>query len=109
MSGIENVIFERGRQIGKGWNDQAPENANGELAECASYILGDYMEDTDTGNAKEGPDTWPVQRAISNSYRTNDMVYYNDNDPEKAAIMRELIKQGHKEPSYEVPKEASRG
>lgn len=64
MSGIENVIFERGRQIGKGFNDQAPENANGELIECAGYIIGDYIEDTDTGEGKEGPDTWPVQRAI---------------------------------------------
>ena len=59
MSGIENVIFERGRQLGKGWNDQAAQNANSELATCAEYILADYVEDTSME-----PDDWPIDRSI---------------------------------------------
>lgn len=63
MSGIENVIFERARQIGKGFNDQAKENADCQLVECAGYILGDYIEDACVGN-EDTPNEWPQDRAI---------------------------------------------
>lgn len=62
MNGVEHIIFERKRHFEKGFNDQAPENANGELVECAGYILGDYMEDSSDIEGEGGG--WPVERAM---------------------------------------------
>lgn len=62
MSGIENVIFERARQIGKCFNDQAKENADCQLVECAEHILADYIEDACLGS--DTPNEWPQDRSI---------------------------------------------
>lgn len=61
MTGLEHVAYERERQLRKNWDDHSPNHSDGQLVECASYILGDYMEDT-----AEGTDSndWPVERAM---------------------------------------------
>lgn len=67
MSGVDHIKLERQRQLLKGWDDTV--NDDGQLTECASYILGDYMEDTCDG-VTESYD-WPVSRAtkVKQKYR----------------------------------------
>lgn len=58
MSGVEQIDFERKRQLAKGWDDTI--NSDCQLAECASHILGDYMQDVADGS---GSNDWPISRA----------------------------------------------
>lgn len=68
MTGLEHVAYERARQLEIGWDDKKPNNANQELAGCASAILDDYIYET--GNPQ---DTWPNYRAahIRDKYGTD--------------------------------------
>ena len=59
MGGAEQIKMERKRQIRKRYDDS--KNNDCQLAECAGYIIGDYIEDVAT--SAENYD-WPTQRAI---------------------------------------------